>query len=464
MKKIKKYTTYGLLFVTGIFALGSLNSCKKLLVENPSTTKILTSTVFTDSLTVQASLAGMYNTMSYSATYNFFVAVLPGFSVDELNYVQGSSYNQYINNTIPTNDGNVESLWSSSYNIIYQANAIIGGVGNSSSISAKFKSQALGEALFVRAFCYFYLTNLFGDVPLITGTDLGTNETIARTPAATVYAQIISDLKLAQSYLPADYSVSGGTARTRANKFAATALLARVYLYQSDWVNAEAQSTTVINSSLYVPASDLTTVFTPTSEEAILQFYNEAGGYTQFAYNIVPSAVTPVPSYVLTTQQVAAFPAGDKRQATWTKTILYNNITYSYPYKYKSVSSANLEYYTVLRIAEQYLIRAEARAEQNNTSGAIADLNVIRNPTRVGLPMYSGATDQASVLTAIMKERQLELFAEWGHRWFDLKRTNTANAVLGAEKPTWTATSVLYPIPVTEITNNPKLVQNPGYH
>jgi len=82
----------------------------------------------------------------------------------------------------------------------------------------------------------------------------------------------------------------------------------------------------------------------------------------------------------------------------------------------------------------------------------------------VGLPTYSGATDQASVLSAIMKERQVELFAEWGHRWFDLKRTNTANSVLGAEKPTtWKSTAVLYPIPVTEIINNPKLVQNPGY-
>ena len=463
MKKTKKYITYGLLLI-GMIHLASLSSCRKLIQENPSSTELLSSDVFTDSLTVQATLAGMYSTLTYSNPYSFNLSVLPGFSADELTYV-GNTYTQYINNTIPTNDSNDDGIWSSSYQVIYIANSIISGVKGSSGLSARFENQALGEAMFVRALCYFYLTNLYGDVPLVLGTDVGTNSKIARTPSASVYSQIISDLKLAQSYLPANYSASGGTNRTRANKFAAAALLARAYLYQSNWINAEAQATSVINSSLYSLPADLTTVFTPASQEAILQFYNQANGTTQFAYNVVPNPVTPVPTYVLTPQQVAAFTPGDKRQTTWTASIFYNNVNYSYPYKYQNITTgANAEYYTVLRIAEQYLIRAEARAEQGNPSGAISDLNMIHNPTRVGLPTYSGATDQASVLSAIMKERQVELFAEWGHRWFDLKRTNTANSVLGAEKPTtWKSTAVLYPIPVTEIINNPKLVQNPGY-
>ncbi|MDB5157302.1 MAG: hypothetical protein JWR50_2009 [Mucilaginibacter sp.] len=462
MKKIKIYITYGLLFISGILVLGSLNSCKKLIVENPSGTKLLTSTVFTDSLTTQAAVAGMYNSLSYSGSYNFNIAVLPGFSADELTYV-GNTYTQYINNTIPTNDPS-NSIWGSSYGIIYQANAIINGVGGSGKLSAKFKNQALGEALFIRAFCYFYLTTFYGDVPLVTSTDLGVNQALARTSSAAVYAQIIADLKLAQSYLPADFSPSGGTNRTRANKFAATALLARVYLYQSDWADAEAQSTTVISSSQFALATDLNTVFTATSKEAILQLYNQAGGYVQFAYSVVPNPVKPVPTYVLTAQQIAAFQAGDKRLTTWTGSLLYSGTTYVYPYKYKNVTSGNTEYYTLFRIAEQYLIRAEARAQQGNTSGAITDLNAIHNPTRVNLPVYAGPTDQQSVLITIMNERRVELFAEWGHRWFDLKRTNTANAVLGAEKPTWTPTATLYPIPVGEIQLNPKLVQNPGYH
>lgn len=459
----KKHTTYGLMFVFGIFALGTLNSCKKLIEENPSGTKILTSNAYTDSITVQATLAGMYASLS-GTIYTVDLATIPGFTADELSYV-GNGFTQYINNTIPTNDGPVRGIWGASYTNIYITNSIINGVTKSTALSARFKNQALGEALFVRAFCYFYLTNLYGDVPLILGTDVSVNSKVGRTPSATVYSQIISDLKLAQSYLPADYSASGGTARTRANKFAATAMLARVYLYQEDWADAEAQATTVINSSLYSLPADLNTVFLSGSQEAILQFYNSGIGFTNYAQAVLPNPVTPVATYVLSDEQIAAFQPGDKRKTDWTQNILYNGVNYSYPYKYKSTTAgADVEYYMVLRIAEQYLIRAEARARQSNTAGAINDLKMIHNPDRVGLPVYAGATDKASVLTAIMNERQVELFSEWGHRWLDLKRTNTADAVLGAEKPTWKTTDVLYPIPLTEITNNSKLVQNPGYH
>ena len=458
----KKYKTYCLVFVIGIFALGILNSCKKLIVPNPPGSNLATSTVFTDSVTAQAAIAGMYNTIS-SATYTETLPTRCSFTADELNYLT-TGYNQFTTNTIPVTDPDIESIWSSSYSIIFQANSIIAGVTNSTTLSASFRNRSLGEALFIRSLCYFYLVNLYGDVPLILGADLGTNETAPRTATAAVYSQIISDLKLAQSYLPANYTFVTGSARTRANKFAATALLARVYLYQSDWVDAEAQATTVINSTLFALPDDLTTVFTPASQEAIFQFYNSATGYTYYAATVLPNPVTLVPYYSFTSEQLAAFQAGDKRRTTWVASLVYSGTTYYYPYKYKNLTTgANAEYYTVLRIAEQYLIRAEARAEQNNTSGAITDLNAIHNPGRVNLPLYAGATDQASVLTAIMNERQVELFAEWGHRWFDLKRTNTANTVLGAEKPTWKSTDVLFPIPQTERTNNSNLTQNPGY-
>jgi hypothetical protein len=115
-----------------------------------------------------------------------------------------------------------------------------------------------------------------------------------------------------------------------------------------------------------------------------------------------------------------------------------------------------------LRLGEQYLIRAEAEAHLNDNTNAIKDLNIIRN--RAGLANYAGATDQTSVLTAIMHERQVELFCEWGNRWFDLKRTGTIDAVLGAEKPGWQPYIALYPVPLTEIQSNPFLIQNPGYH
>lgn len=115
----------------------------------------------------------------------------------------------------------------------------------------------------------------------------------------------------------------------------------------------------------------------------------------------------------------------------------------------------------VLRLAEQYLIRAEARVRQNNISGGQSDLNAIRN--RSGLPNTT-ANDQGSLLLAIEQERRVELFTEWGHRWFDLKRTERAEAVLSPfALKDWQSTDVLFPIPQTEREINSRLTQNEGY-
>lgn len=120
-----------------------------------------------------------------------------------------------------------------------------------------------------------------------------------------------------------------------------------------------------------------------------------------------------------------------------------------------------MEYSIIFRLSEQYLIRAEARAHLDNISGAQLDLNTIRN--RAGLP-NTLATSMSDLLNAIIQERQVELFAEQGHRWFDLKRTGNAGTVLSAIKPNWQATDVLLPIPETELEINPNLLpQNSGY-
>lgn len=126
-------------------------------------------------------------------------------------------------------------------------------------------------------------------------------------------------------------------------------------------------------------------------------------------------------------------------------------------------SAGNIsEYYTPLRLAEQYLIRAEARANQDNLNGAVDDLNVIRK--RAVLTTLLNSLTQAQVLAAVAQENRIEFFAEWGHRWLDLKRTGQADAVLGSLKGSnWQTTDQLYPIPISEILRDPNLEQNPGY-
>jgi len=121
----------------------------------------------------------------------------------------------------------------------------------------------------------------------------------------------------------------------------------------------------------------------------------------------------------------------------------------------------------VLRVAEQYLIRAEARAHLNKLNDAIDDINVIRARASLGgLPYLQ---EQNGVLDAVAKERQIELFAEWGHRWFDLKRTGKIDSVMSQITPQkigggmWNSYQQLYPIPRGEMISDPNLTQNNGY-
>jgi hypothetical protein len=462
---IKNGVVYKLFVLAiGSFVLSSLNSCKKLVNIDPAGSTLLTSSVFTDSVTVQSTLAGLYLNSLYRAN----TSIYPGFSADELQYV-GTSYDPYINDAILSNDATVGVFWNSSYMVIYNANAIIEGVTGSTSLSPRFKTQALAEARFMRAFCYFYLVNLWGDVPLILSTDVNQNATLGRTATADVYAQMIADLKFAQANLPADYSASAGT-RTRANKWIATAMLAKVDLYTGNWADAETQASAVIsNTALFSLLNDLSKVFTPSNTEAIWQFYNDPSGYTVYANTVLPNATTKIPTYVLTPSLTSAFEAGDARKTNWTATLVYNGTTYTYPAKYKStVTGGNVEYFTILRLAEMYLIRAEARANQSNISGAVADINVLRaraRATPADLPNYPATIGKDACLADIAHERQVELNCENGNRWFDLKRTGAVNAVIGALKPIfWKPTAALYPIPSLAITLNGNLKQNPGYN
>ena len=125
----------------------------------------------------------------------------------------------------------------------------------------------IGAAL-MRAFTYFYLINVFGDVPLVTTTDYRTNSTMPRTPVADVYTQIMIDLQGAQQLLPGNYA-QWSNERIRPVRHAATALLARVALYRQNWQQAESYADQVIGeSTLYQVQSDLNTVFLKNNSEA----------------------------------------------------------------------------------------------------------------------------------------------------------------------------------------------------
>lgn len=439
--------------------------CKKFVEIDPPKTQIISAAVYTNDETATGAIRGIYSEMMGNSTFisgGFSsITVLTGLSADEfINYFTDPEQEAFYESSLRATNGTVNAaFWGPAYQFIYHANSVIEGLGNSTGVTAATKKHLEGEAKFVRAFCHFYLVSLFGDVPLITITDFRVNSLASRTPAGQVYQQIIADLKDAQNLLDDNYIT---TERVRPNKWAATALLARVYLYTQDWVNAETQAATVINNTTYSLESDLNNVFLANSSEAIWQLMPVFSGLNTWEGIVFIPDPGSAPYWVsLSSELVGAFEPGDNRLTNWVGNTAVGTDTYYYPFKYKKNYDPNVtEYSMVLRLAEQYLIRAEARAKQNNISGAQADLNVIRN--RAGLSNTTVNT-QAELLAAIEQERRIEFFAEGGHRWLDLKRTGRADAALGSMKPGWQSTDALYPIPQSEIQKNPSLTQNPGY-
>ena len=459
MKKVKIVYLPVLALIT---LMAFLSACKKFVDIAPPLTQAESSTVFSSDQTATSAAVGLYYQITASnLTYlNGAITVYTGLSSDELiDAGSNSTYDAFENNAIPSNLSAINSaFWSNAYKYIYQANAVIEGLNSSATLSKPVKDQLMGEMLFTRALNYFYLVNLFGDVPLETSTDYLVNGSMPRTAASKVYNQIINDLSTAETLLTANYASS---VNTRPTEMAAAALLARVYLYQKDWINAETQASIVINSGSYNLETNLNNVFLATSSETIFQLARPANN-TAEAIAFIPSSTSIKPTFAVRSSLLNAFTSGDNRKTSWLNGNTVNGTAYYYPYKYKQrVNNPVTEYNVVLRLAEVYLIRAEARAEQNNISGALADINLIRN--RAGLANTSTSTS-AALLNAIAVERQLELFAEWGHRWLDLKRTGAIDTVIGTAKSiVWKPTDALYPIPLAQIQLNPFLTQNSGY-
>ena len=440
-------------------------SCRKFLEIPPPKNQLVNSEVFADSADATNAVIGIYINMMQAVSLNISsggLTLYPGLSSDELYPTNNNvDENDFYNNEIAvSNSLNSSSLWGNGFSILYNANACLEGLAQSN-ISDVVKNQLIGEAKFSRAFLLFNLSNLYGPIPLVTSTDYHKNQILPRSPLDSVYAQIINDLKDAQNLLSANYPTAG---RFRPNRFTASALLAKVYLYQKNWTEADKNATEIIDAGIYSLETDLNNVFLTGSNETIWELSPVIPGFeTWEGYFFVPVSSNVIPSYIINDSLLNAFENGDERQQKWLNKDTVNGNDYYYPYKYKlgyDGLSVPLEGYVVFRLSEQYLIRAEARAQEGNLSGAMSDLNLIRN--RAGLQNFI-STDQASLLTAIQHERQVELFCEWGNRWFDLKRTGKANEVLSLIKPDWQAKDTLYPIPQTELNSNPFLTQNPGY-
>lgn len=431
-------------------------SCRKLIGVMPPLNEQPAADVYGSDVQADAAVADLYYSLNSNTNSNL-LSIINGMSADE-GYSLFDSYAQFVTNSIPAEDTQNDAIWRSLYQTVYRCNAVLEGLADNTLLTAEKIAQWRGEALFVRALCYYYLTGCWGDVPLIMTTDVNKTVLAYRAPVAEVYDQMKDDLGIAMDLLPVAYN---STERVRANKWAATALMARVSLEEGDYAAAEAYATNVIHAGAYsLCAYDSTFLYT--SQQAILQIWN-SDGVTLAGQNFIPR--NNISYFPLTSDMMAAFEAGDLRRKVWTGDFTYGGDTLYYAYKYKNQVAAtgnNKEYLMVLRLAEQYLIRAEARAMQDNFSGAASDLNLLRH--NAGLPDLPVFPDRKSCMQAVIHERRVELFTESGDRWFTLKRTGIVNDVMRNYKPgTWQDWAALFPIPATELIKDKHLTQNPGY-
>ncbi len=345
-----------------------------------------------------------------------------------------------------------QELWLESYETINIANNVLSALDV---VNEDDRASVEGEALFIRALSYFELVRFFAlpyeagqtnsqlGVPLVLTPTRGITDQskVSRNTVEEVYNQIIGDLTKAAAQLPEDND-------WRASSGAATALLARVYLQKGDYPNARQAANTVIASGAYTLLSNYASVFNRdnNSSESIfsIQVTTQDGENTMNTFFATPQFGGRDGDVEILEGHLSLYDAADKRLALFYEDnggVMYSG---KWTNQFGDVG--------VLRLAEMYLIRAEANQRLGTTVGAtpLEDYNSIR--TRAGLAAASTVT-----LDDILLERRLELAHE-GHKIHDLKRNKQNVGSLPYNDP-----KLVFPIPLREINANSNLVQNSGY-
>jgi hypothetical protein len=459
-----------------LISLSALPACEEYLEIPAPTNSVTGETVFLNKGTIDKLMNNMYyNWANASGIVLQYTRSAEFFSDNAYNPTGISFYPEMTGELTPESSAMSAGLWAIWYTTVYGANLILEGLPDAPGITDEtLRNAYMGAALTIRAGAHYYLARTFGDVPINLTTDVDENSFKPRMPVAEVYAQVIADLNEAMTLLP---ETSAGNKRYIDNKYIPQALLARVYTTMGNWAAAETAANAVIASGKYQLLTNLADVFYRPSQEVISSLGNTwAFSATYQNRTLTGLGFDPVNtsgqnSYpALSEDLLNSFETGDNRKTVWVN--LENSGGYSNPNnRYFSLKYLNTavpvvagkeQDYVLIRLAEMYLIRAEARARQNNLTGATSDLNAIRN--RAGLANTT-ATTQTDLINAIIKERRVEFFHEGGYRWDDLVRTGTADAVLSALpwKINWDSYKTLWPIPMAQVRLNSNLEQNPGY-
>lgn len=459
-------------------------SCKDTLDVQPKQS-LDAATALTDFTSVSALSISLYSRAQNFNYYGQRMLIAPDVLAD--NYtITANSGGRYVGERINTPNAHVAAaspndFWTILYPAINEANFIISNVDKVTAAQTE-KDALKGQALFMRAMFYHDMMRIYAYEPGLTVNAFGEGIVLRTEPTddvtkavfkpratiAEVYTLIENDLKEAATKLPNTIS---GASVFRASKGAAYALLARVYLYQRKWAEAEQaasdaitnkqSSTTLANATNYI--SSFASV---PNRESMFELdyrpeqFTTVDGINNSMNSLTQKTAGGVFAVRATTELLNSFETGDVRRTAFDQT-LDNGVLVSYSLKFPAHKGNYFNNIPVIRLSEVYLIRAEARAQQNKTLLAQEDLTTLR--TNRGLAAVPATTVGADLLTLIFNERRVELHLE-GHRFFDFKRRGL-NIPKPAGVPTllYTDFRVLAPLPQAQVLLNPLIKQNPGY-
>jgi hypothetical protein len=456
-------------------------SCKKTDLFQSPQNSISADQVFSTPDRIEKASVGMYDALQ-NANY-FGGRVLVYADQRGLDATPNAFFgNMGFYSSTNSSDGTVGSAYQGAYRTIYQANLFLQGFAPKASlVSAAKAAQYIGEAEFIRALCYFYLVNLWGQpynftadashpgVPLVltaAADPFATSNNLPRASVKAVYDQMEKDLLDAEGKLPAKVPTDLFTSIARATKGAADALLARLYLYKGDWANANKYADLVINSGLYsLNANNPIAAFRGTyqTNEAIFSVAmsgadnpntnNSLGQhYNPRARGDISITVAYINLMDTTVDLRYRAKGGDSLVersggAFWTR-------------KYEGLTT---DYVPVLRLDEVILTKAEALAKLSTGAvdpTAVTLLNSIR--TRSNASVVAPAT-QADLITALIKERRIELaFEGQGSLEFNRNKQDLPAHSTVPLQP-WGSNYRVLPIPKYDTDKNPNETQNPGY-
>ncbi|MGJ1363612.1 RagB/SusD family nutrient uptake outer membrane protein [Sphingobacterium spiritivorum] len=437
-------------------------SCNKFLDRDPMG-QIAQDQFFNSETNANAAVLGAYRTMMNSFSFGQSIVIVPEFSAGHVRHSASfPEYQNFAEHKIQAINPWTANMWQAVYATINAANQIIEEVPNMTPamITGEKKNIFVGEAKFIRALNYFFLVRAFNKVPLkLTYTKEGDNFDIPESGKEAIYTQIVNDLTEAVAALPQANPNTGDAAKGRASYWAAKALLAKVYLYQAaftnDYKKAADLANEIITTAGFGLVTDFSTIWTTqNTNEAIFEIQFDDQATNPLAAVANDNASVLFFAKDSTIQDL--YSPQDKRRAFTVKKGSKNNY-FMGKFPNFSPASQNL---TVIRLAEIYLIHAEAQARVDNSvsTAAYNSLKAVQDRAGVTVPISTYSNLEAFI-TAVQEEKEKELMFE-GETWFDYSRTKLA---LRKYDTLTDERYLLYPIPSAQIALGTGLTQNPGY-